>query len=201
MSRIPVKEADLLFLAEEMMSGLKSGTGIFPAPPVTAEELEIQINHFMQNHDNVTAAKAAYEAAVASKNTAYETVDKSVRDNAYYCKKVADGNDALLTKVGLSARKKGPNEKPGQCGNFRVVKQGEGSASFVWKRPKDGGSPRIYKIERKEAGSNIWVLIAAAMELKADLQEQTIGSAFEYRVVASNKIGDGIPSNIVSLKF
>ncbi len=201
MTRIPKKESELATLAEEMMAGLKNNASKFPAPPVTPEEMETEIGNYILNRDNVLAAKAAYEAAIENKKKAFETIDRSVKDNAYYCKKIAGKNEALLTMVGLSLTKRKEEEAPGQCRLFKVVKQGEGWASFQWKRPDKGGSVRAYKIERRNTTGDIWEIATVAMETKIEAQNQTIGEAFEYRVVATNKIGDGMPSNTVMVKL
>ncbi len=103
--------------------------------------------------------------------------------------------------AGLSATKRKEHEAPGQCADFKATKQGEGSASFAWKRPDKGGSPRAYKIERKNICAEVWEIVSMSMELKAEVSGQTIGEAFEYRVIASNTIGDGIASNTVTVKF
>ena len=201
MSRIPTKESDLMALAEAMMGGLKNNASLFPAPPISPEEMDTQLNNFTLNRDNVLAAKAAYEAAVDAKNIIFKTIDETVRDNAYYCKKVAEKNDSFLTLVGLSATRRKEDEAPGQCGDFEVIKQGEGWATFEWKRPDDGGKPRAYKIERKNNQTDNWEIAAMAMETTAEVSNQTIGESFGYRVIASNRRGDGIVSNTVTVKF
>ncbi len=201
MVRIPTKETDLITLAEEMMAGLKNNASTFPEPPIAAKEMNAQIHEFILQRDNVIAAKAAYETAINEKKTSFEAVNLIVKDNAYYCKKVAGKNEAILTMVGLTAIKRKEDEAPGQCVAFKVTGQGEGRVSFEWKRPDNGGTPRAYKIERKNVDADVWEIASMALETKAEANNQTIGEAFEYRVIASNKLGDGLPSNTVTVKF
>ena len=43
-----------------------------------------------------------------------------------------------------------------------------------------------------------WILVSLAMESEATLNSQERGKDLEYRVIAVNKAGEGVPSNTVA---
>jgi hypothetical protein len=63
---------------------------------------------------------------------------------------------------------------------------------------KDGGAVASYKIERRERPAGDWMLISLAMESEATLNNQERGKDWEYRIIAVNKAGEGMPSNTVA---
>ena len=67
-----------------------------------------------------------------------------------------------------------------------------------WKSPSDGGKVAAYKIERREHPEGPWTDAGMAMETEAMLHNQERGKDWEYRVIAVNKAGEGIPSNTVA---
>jgi len=54
-----------------------------------------------------------------------------------------------------------------------------------------------YKVQRRERPEGAWQDVATAIETEATLVEQPKGVELEYRVVAINKAGEGLPSNTV----
>lgn len=67
-----------------------------------------------------------------------------------------------------------------------------------WKEPIDGGAVASYKIERRERPAGAWSLVAVALESEATLNNQERGKDWEFRVIAVNKAGEGVPSNTVA---
>ncbi len=57
----------------------------------------------------------------------------------------------------------------------------------------------VYRIERPERLADDWMLIPLALESEATLTNQERGKDWEYRVIAVNKSGEGIPSNTVAV--
>ena len=89
-------------------------------------------------------------------------------------------------------------QAPGQARTLEIVTQGEGWLSVDWKSPSDGGAVASYKIERRERPTGDYMLIALALESEATLNNQERGKDWEYRVIAVNKAGEGVPSNTVA---
>ena len=68
----------------------------------------------------------------------------------------------------------------------------------VAREPADGGAVAAYKIERRERPAGDWMLVNMAVESEATLNNQERGKEWEYRVVATNKAGESVPSNTVA---
>ena len=66
-----------------------------------------------------------------------------------------------------------------------------------WKEPIDGSKPAAYKIQRRERPAGPWADANMAIESEITLSDQTRGTEWEYRVIAVNKAGEGVPSNTV----
>ena len=67
-----------------------------------------------------------------------------------------------------------------------------------WKKPLEGGNVASYKVERRERPVGDWTLLSLAYESEIMLTGQDRTTEWEYRIVASNKAGDGQPSNTAS---
>ena len=65
-------------------------------------------------------------------------------------------------------------------------------------KPSDGGAVAAYKIERRERPTGEWMLVNMAIESEATLNNQERGKNWEYRIIATNKAGESIPSNTIA---
>ena len=61
----------------------------------------------------------------------------------------------------------------------------------------DGGKPAAHKIQRRERPAGPWLDASMAIESELALSDQPRGIEWEYRVIAVNKTGEGLPSNTV----
>ena len=66
-----------------------------------------------------------------------------------------------------------------------------------WKEPVDGGEVASYKIEGRERREGGRSIACMAMESEITLHNQQRAKEWEYRVIAVNKTGEGMPSNTV----
>ena len=89
-------------------------------------------------------------------------------------------------------------EVPGQPRSLEAPHRGWGWIFLDWKRPADGGDIAAYKIERRERPSGDWILVSMAIEPESTLNNQERGKDLEYRVIATNKAGESVPSNTVA---
>ena len=80
---------------------------------------------------------------------------------------------------------------------LEAPRQGDGWVFLDWKEPVDGGKVAAYKIERRERPSGPWTDAGMAIESEITLSNQERGKEWEYRVIAVNKAGEGVPSNTV----
>ena len=86
---------------------------------------------------------------------------------------------------------------PGQPRAFEAPRQGKEWVFLDWKKPADGGAVAAYKIERWERPEGGWMLLSMATDSETTLNNQERGKDWEYRVIATNKVGEGVPSNTV----
>ncbi len=197
MARFPIREADIKTLAQSIISGLADNAATFPAPPVSPAALQAALDSFITMGDACVAARAAAEQATAAKNAGRVQLTDLMKAILRYAEDTVDYEDALLTLLGWGAMA-APTalQPPGQPGTLEIESQGEGWVSLDWTKPVDGGAVASYKIERRGRPSGAWMLIDLAYECETKLSGQDRTTDWEYRVVASNKAGEGLPSNI-----
>jgi len=202
MARFPRTEAEIVTLAQAMVSGL-SGAGDldninYPSPPVAPAELTALINAYTTARNVAIAAQAAAEDATTSKDEALEDLADAMKSDIRYAENTVDFDDDKLKLIGWAGRKaKTPLAPPGQARLLETPKQGEGWVFLDWKKPSDGGTVSAYKVMRRERPEGPWEEVATAVITEATLVEQPRGKELEYRIVAVNKAGDGEPSNTV----
>ena len=68
-----------------------------------------------------------------------------------------------------------------------------------WKEPADGGKVATYVIQRSEDGGTSWVVAGASVPSEYTLYNQPTNKPLLYQVVAVNRAGEGMPSNVVSV--
>lgn len=199
MPQFPKSENDIVSLIHEIISGLEAHKDLFPDPPVSAEELKKQFETYLASADIAIGKQAETKHAVEVKNHDLETSMDSARMILRYAENITHGNDASLNYLGWGARRK-PTRlmPPGQTRYLEAPRQGEGWIHLDWKQPKEGGKATAYRIQRREADSQTWLDTGMSMELEATVSNQPRGIHLEFRVVATNKAGDGEPSNGVS---
>nr|VFK58111.1 MAG: Fibronectin type III domain-containing protein [Candidatus Kentron sp. TUN] len=109
-------------------------------------------------------------------------------------------DDGKLKLIGWGGRKpKAPPQAPGRTRNLKITHQGEGTISLRWKAPAKGGRTAAYKIQRLDRieVDSPWIDMATAIETSITITNQTHGKQFEFRVVAINRAGEGMPSDTV----
>ena len=199
MARFPRTEAEIVALAQAMVSGLTGTEGlpnVYPSPPVAPAELTALINAYTTARNAAIAAQAAAEEATTAKDEALEDLADAMKSDIRYAENTVDFDDDKLKLIGWAGRKAAtPLAPPGQARLLEAPKQGEGWVFLDWKAPIDGGAPAAYKIMRRERPAGLWEDAATAVITEATLVEQPRGKELEYRIIAVNKAGDGEPSN------
>ena len=119
-------------------------------------------------------------------------------DSAQSAEDAVAYDDGKLNSLGWAGKTvRSSEEPPGQAGTLEARQQGEGWLSLAWEAPADGGRVRSYRIERREHPEGVWAIAGMAVETKATLSDQGRGKEWEYRVIAVNMAGEGMPSNTV----
>jgi len=200
MARFPDREAEIKALAQNIVTGLTASAADFPTPPVASVALQALLDSFITLCDEQVAAQAAAEQVTATKVAGLEELVIAMRADLRYAEDAVNYDDAKLTALGWGG-KAAPTalEVPGQARALEAPQQGEGWVFLDWKKPVDGGAVAAYKIERRERPAGPWTLVSMAIESEATLNNQERGKDWEYRVIATNKAGDGVPSNTVAV--
>ena len=196
MARFPRTEAEVVALAEAMITGLTANAVLYPAPPVSVVDLTTAKNNYITALNVAIAARAAAEAATTAKDEVFDDLVDSMKTDLRYAENTSNFDDDKLKLIGWAGKSAGtPLAIPGQVRSLEVPKQGDGWVMLDWKAPSDGGAPSAYKVMRRERPAGAWEDVATAVITEATLVEQPKGKELEYRIIAVNKAGEGEPSN------
>ena len=199
MARFPEREAEIKALAQNIVTGLTASAADFPSPPVASLDLQALLDSLITLCDDQVAAQAAAEQATATKIAGLEELVTAMRADLRYAEDAVNYDDAKLTALGWGGIAAATAlQVPGQPRSLEAPSQGEGWIFLDWKKPSDGGSVAAYKIERREQPTGTWMLVSMAIESEATLNNQERGKDWEYRIIATNKAGQSIPSNTVA---
>jgi len=199
MPRFPKKEANIVALAQSIIAGVTANPTIFPAPPFTAVQMQAMLDVYFSERDEVTAAEAAWKQKIQDKNDALEVVEAAMKDELGYSEQVAKSNAAILAMVGWGLpAPPTPLQPPGQARLLEVIHQGEGWVEMDWKEPVGGGKVASYKIQRRQEAGD-WQDVGVAVDSIGTVNNQPRKVDLEFRVVALNKAGDGMPSNTIAI--
>jgi len=198
MARFPKKEAEIIALAERLVSGFRSNLALFPAPPVIWPILNVKRNIYYGARNAMLAKQAAAEQSIADKDTAIEELINALKSDIRYAENTVNFDDDKLKLIGWSGNQT-PTAlaPPGEVRQLEAPKQGDGWVFLDWKAPADGGRVSAYKVQRRQRPEGAWQDVATAIETESTLVEQPKGKELEYRVIAINKSGEGSPSNTV----
>jgi len=199
MARFPDREAEVKALAQNIVTGLAANAADFATPPVASAALQALLDSYITLCDEQVAALAAAEQATATKKAGLEELTTAMKAVLRYAEDAVNRDDAKLAALGWGG-KAAPTalQAPGQPRALEAPRQGEGWVFLDWKQPAEGGAVAAYKIERRERPSGAWALAGMAVESEATLNNQERGKDWEYRIIATNKAGEGVPSNTVA---
>jgi len=196
MARFPRTEAEVIALAQSMVSGLTANAAIYPAPPVAPLDLSALVSAYTTAKNAAIAAQAAAEDATGSKDDALEDLADAMKSDIRYAENTVDFDDDKLKLIGWAGKKAPtPLAPPGQARLLEAPRQGEGWVFLDWKAPVDGGAPSAYRVMRRERPAGPWEDVATAVITEATLVDQPRTKELEYRIIAVNKAGEGEPSN------
>jgi hypothetical protein len=81
---------------------------------------------------------------------------------------------------------------------MEVKREGPGWVYLDWKKPSDGGTVAAYHVQSAKNASGEWTDVTTCFDTMAVLMNQERGVELTYRVVAVNRVGEGLPSNTVT---
>lgn len=198
MARFPTRETEIKALAQTIITGLTAQAADFPTPPVSPTDLQALLDSLNTLSEAAVTARAAAEQATATKNAAQEELVAAMHADLRYAEDAVSHDDPKLSALGWGGKAAPtPLQMPGQPRALEAPRQGEGWVFLDWKQPAEGGAVAAYKIERRERPAGEWALVSMAIESEATLTNQERGKDWEYRVIATNKAGEGLASNTV----
>ena len=199
MARFPRTEAQIKALAQNIVTGLAANPADYAAPPVASLDLQALLVSFITLCDDQVAALAAAEQATETKSAGLEELITAMKADLRYAEDAVNFDDPKLTALGWGGMAAATAlAVPGQPRSLESPNQGEGWIFLDWKKPADGGAVAAYKIERREQPTGEWMLVSMAIESEATLNNQERGKDWEYRIIATNKAGESIPSNTIA---
>ena len=199
MAQFPRTEPEIKVLAQNIITGLTDNAAVYPAPPVTPVALQAVLDSLITLSDECVAARAAAEQATVTKDAGLVELTDAMKAVLRYAEDKVAYDNAKLALLGWGGQAAGTAlQPPGQARTLEAPRQGEGWVFLDWKAPSDGGAVASYKIERRERPAGAWSLVALAMDSEATLNNQERGKDWEYRVIAVNKAGEGVPSNTIA---
>ena len=103
--RFPLREAEVLALAQNVQAGLAANANVFPDPPVTPEVLSEHIAAYQAAKAVLTAAQAAVQSALVDKDRALDAVKDAVKPDLRYAENMTNYADDKLKLLGWGSPK------------------------------------------------------------------------------------------------
>jgi hypothetical protein len=110
MARFPKTEAEIVILAQAIVSGMAlEGPGDpnpdFPAPPVTSAALSILITEYTAAKNASVAAQAVAEQATVTKDEKLSALVAGMKSNTRYAENTVNFDDEKLKLIGWPGRR------------------------------------------------------------------------------------------------
>lgn len=199
MGRFPRREADVAALASQIVTGLTENAEDFPSPPRSVDELQASLDAYIRLLETAVVAEGAAAEAYDEKDDALLSLTEDMKLVLSYAENTAKKDPAKLTALGWEGRKQASTpQPPGQAGALEVKREGPGWVFLDWKRPSDGGVVGAYHVQVSANGAGQWEDVSTCFDTMAVLTSQERGVELSYRVVAVNRVGEGVPSNTVT---
>jgi len=197
MPRFPKNEDAIYELAGKVCRGL-GRLDIFPRPPVKAFLLNVKMSMFKSRNISASQYQANYEASMSNYIIAVDALEAAMKKIIRYAENTVDFDDDKLKLIGWGARKeKTITPPPGQVYELAGARQGQGWVELSWKSPADGGKVSAYKVQRSQMPGGPWIDVATSLQKTCRITNQPRLKQLQWRVIAVNKSGEGMPSNIV----
>jgi hypothetical protein len=200
MAQFPLDAAHILALADAMIAGFKDNHAVFPSPPVSWSDLKNLRDAAAASLEGQTAAQAAAKAATERKNADFAALDDAMKDGIAYAEFTVT-SPAELGLIGWGPRAEPtPLAPPGQPLVLEIARQDADSLELDWKKPRTGGKAAFYRAEMRTVNpAGEWALKGTATSTKVELTDLPGGTQLEFRIIAENAAGTGLPSNTVAV--
>jgi hypothetical protein len=214
MPTYPLRKADKDGLYNAMVAGITANPALYPNGPGQPFALPI-FSGFITAKTTAKNTKqneeGQFRAAVVGEDAAYENCDNEARRLLNLAIATHGVDSANLVLIGWGPRADPSFNVPGQARNLEAVVQGPGDLFLDWKAPAPVGGPNppgavaFYKIQRRKRTLQgqqtedwgAWQVTTTDSEISLSGLER--GVEYDFRAVASNVSGDGVPSNVVTV--
>ena len=200
MAEFPQRENDIIALAQSMVRGLRNDPDLLPAPVVSPDELEAVCEEFRHARSTANEARTAAKQATKQKREDLKRLKRAMRRVLRHAESVTAWDGKKLKLLGWGARRTGKRlQPPGQVAGLEIFEEGRDWIALVWAPPKETGTGKVraYRVERARSGKDEWLNVGVAIESSIILRNQQRGVEWQYRVIAVNREGEGIESNVV----
>jgi hypothetical protein len=198
MATFPRREADVAALAGTMVHGLMENGEHFPDSPVTVDALQEAVVRYRSAKESAETAEGAAAVAFEEKQDALQDLSDKMKGVLRYAEIAHREDESKLRTIGWSG-KRDPVElqPPGAPRTLEVKREGRGWVYLDWKSPAEGGTVSAYRVLSRTSGETEWKEIVLCFESVTALTEQLQGVDLEFQVIAINKAGESLPSNLI----
>jgi len=202
MARFPTRDADVAALAGTMVHGLAEHAEDFPDTPVSVERLQEVLARYNSAKEAVATAEGAVAEAYDDKEDASQVLTDCMKSVVRYAEIAVGRDEAKLKNIGWSGRRD-PVEllAPGAPRTLEIKREGKGWVYLDWKTPAEGGAVSAYRVLTRTGGETEWKEVVLCFESMTVLTEQPRGVDLEFQVVAINKAGVSLPSNLITVSL
>jgi len=124
MARFPRSEAEILALAQELVTGLSNNVAVYPSPPISVMDMATTISAYATAKNTAIAAQAAAEQATSDKEEALEDLTDAMKAEIRYAENTVNYDDDKLKLIGWAGRKtRTPLAPPGQARLLEAPRQ------------------------------------------------------------------------------
>jgi len=200
MARFPSREAEMAALAGTMVHGLAEHAEDFPDCPVSVEALQEALARYNRAKEIAATAQGAAAEAFDEKQDAAQDLSDKMKNVLRYAEIAVRQDEAKLKNIGWSGRSDPVSlQPPGAPRTLEVKREGRGWVYLDWKTPAEGGSVSAYRVLTRTSGDTEWKEVVLSFESMTVLTEQPQGVDLEFQVIAINKAGVSLPSNLITV--
>jgi len=212
MSKFPDRKADKDALYSAIVAGIIANPSLYPnsgpTDPFNTAAFSTMITAKNTAKNTRQNEEGQFRAAVVVEETAYDNCDDEARRLLNLAIATHGVNSANLVHIGWGPPAAPTSNVPGQARTLEAVVQGPGDCFLDWKAPAPlagTGLVAFYRIQRRVrtlqgVQSEDWgVWERTTTDSEISLSGLDRGVEYDFRVIASNGSGDGVPSNVVTV--
>jgi len=216
MPKYPTRRAEKDALYNATVAGIAANPALYPSGPGQPFEtatLSAKIATKITAVNTQQQLEGEFRAATTAANAAYDGCDDEERRLLNLAIATHGLQSRNLLLIGSGPRSARKSNIPGQARSLEAVMQGPGDCFLDWKSPAPGGGVggapagkvAFYKIQRRKRTlqgqqTEDWgAWQETTTDTEINLTGLDRGVEYDFRVVASNSIGDALPSNVVTV--